>query len=196
MAKKADNTAADVPEEIELRLYEVCLLYPYPVNQKEEQDMLKEINVLFKEIKAEEVDKDVWGKRGLAYPIGGYNQGNYIILWYKIDPKKIKELDHNLSLIKGLLRHMIVKIPADYEIVKYSELYEQWEKQKLTLKYRKEKKKSERMEKLQEKVVNKAKKQAQKRKEEKAAGGQKTEVSGSELNKKLEEIISDDDLEL
>ena len=111
------------------RVYEICVLLPYPLQQKEEDQVQKEVEKLLSEAGGKQIAKDVWGRRGLAFKIGGHNDGNFIVYHYELNPENIKELGENLRLVKDLLRHMIVKPPKGYQITKYSEEYEQWKKQ-------------------------------------------------------------------
>ena len=70
------------PTSEDTRVYELCVLYPHPLSQKEEQDLLKEIEALFTEAGATQLHKDLWGRRGLAYKINVYEQGSYVLYYY------------------------------------------------------------------------------------------------------------------
>lgn len=54
-------------------------------------------------------DTDVWGKRYLAYEIGGHNEGYYILYWLKVDSTAVSEIRRQLELKQEVLRYMIVK---------------------------------------------------------------------------------------
>lgn len=184
-----DTTSEDT------RIYELCVLYPFPVTQKEEQEILKEVEAIVTEAGGQQVAVDKWGRRGLAYKIGGYEEGNYIIYHYEIDPSKIDEIDNALRITKGILRHMIVKPPKGYEIEKYSEKYEEWLKTRADEEVNKEK---EREEAIAKKVAERAKRQVKKAETEKKEvekAAPKT-VKKEELQEELEKLISDDDLDL
>ena len=102
------------------RVYELCILYGYPTPQKEEAELLKQVEALFDEAGAKIIEKDSWGKRGLAYTIGGFDQGVYVVYYLDMDPSKLKEMDSAIRIVPGLLRHIIVKPPKDYELLKFS----------------------------------------------------------------------------
>ena len=184
------------PSSEDTRVYELTVLIPYPMNQKEEATLLKDIQGLLDEAGATIIDQDIWGRRGLAYTISGYDEGNYIVYYLDMDPAKLKEFDEALRIQSGVLRHLIIKPPKGYQIVKYSEEYETWLKERESVE---DVRKREKEEALQKRVAEKAKRQAKRAAKEKAEA--KTEekaapVQTEKLEEELEKIISDDELDL
>jgi ribosomal protein S6 len=110
-----------------------------------------------------------------------------------MDPLKVKEVDVQLKIAKNVLRHLCVKPPKNYQVVKYSELFETWLKERENVD---EKKTRERQAKLEETVARKAKRQVklsdEKKKETKPAVAMNEEA----LTQKLDKLISDDSLEI
>lgn len=172
------------------RIYEFCVLFPYGLPQKEEQALVKAVEAHFNDVGAKQVTKDVWGRRGLAYPIKGQMEGNFTIYYYEMDPSKLQELDEALRITPGLLRHMIVKPPKGYEIVKFSEKFEEWKKEAAQAEDRKAKQKEED---IQRRVADKAKRQV------KRAEVQKKDDKPAEkrdITQELDKLISDDNLDI
>lgn len=181
------------PSSEDVRIYEVTILSPPNMHQKEEQQMTKEIEEVFAEAEAKFIEKDAWGKRGLAYRIGGHNEGNFIVYYFEIDPSRLREVDEALRIVPNVLRHLIVKPPKGYQIVKFSEEYEKWLKHRET---DAERRKREKEEVLQKKVAEKAKRQAKRVEEQKKdATEPATPIEEEKLTKELEKIISDDELD-
>ena len=183
------------PSSEDVRVYEVTVLYPYPLNQKEENDLLKEVDQAFAEVGATLIESDKWGRRGLAYNIKGYDEGNFIVYYYEMDPTKLQELDEALHIMSGVLRHMIVKPPKGYQVVKFSESYNTWLKERET---ESDKKEREKEEKIKKQVAERAKRQV-KRAGEKKMEAKKEEVAPVEegqISEQLDKIISDDELSL
>lgn len=50
-----------------------------------------------------------WGKKHLAYPIKGHEEGYYFFLEVDIDPINVTRLERELKLMRDLLRVMIIK---------------------------------------------------------------------------------------
>lgn len=187
------STDSEVTDnEATARIYEIAVLLPYPMGQKEQQQAVKEIENIFKEAGAREVSKDVWGQRGLAYPINGSSEGNFIIYHQEIDPSKVREIDTALRIVPGVLRHIVVTPPKGYRIVKYSESYEVWLKERESAS---EKTKREREEEIQKSIADKAKRQVKREKTAKAEAPTEV-VSKEEIGKKLDKLISDDSIEI
>jgi small subunit ribosomal protein S6 len=180
-----------IPSSDDVRVYEVAVLYQPDLDQKSEAVFLKEISGLFAEVEGKLLFQDPWSKRGLAYKIGGFREAKCVIYYYEMPPVGIRELDRQLRLLKGVLRHMIVIPPKGYEAISYEDHYQQWLK---TRESAAEVTKHKKEEHLRQTVVAQAKrttKRLETRKQE-----VKEPLKVQELEKQLEKLISDDDLKL
>lgn len=186
----ADETIA----EEGLRLYEFCILYPANLSQKEESDLLKEVEKTIEEQGGKQVAKDTWGKRGLAYKIKGHTEGCYVVYYYELDPTTLKEIDVALRITPNVLRHIVVKPPKGYQIVEYSKLYQTWLKEREDEADRKKREKEER---LAKRVADKAKRQVKRAaKKEDTKKEEKPAADKEQISQELEKLISDDDLDI
>lgn len=176
------------PSNEDARIYECAVLYPYPMNQKEESDLLKGVEEIFKEAEAKVLLKDAWGQRGLAYKVGGFEDGNFVIYYLEMDPSALKEVDTQLRILKGMLRHMIIKPPKKYVIAPMADNLQKWKEQS---RMEGEARAAAKEEKLKKQVVEKAKRATKPKKvaEEKAA------PTGT-ISEGLDKLISDKDLEI
>lgn len=182
------------PTSEDTRVYECAVLYPYPLSQKEEAEVLKEIEEIFAEADAKLIAKDAWGRRGLAYSIGGSTEGSYVIYHWEMDPSKLKEVDHALHINRRVLRHLIIKPPKGYQVTKYSEAYQEWLKTRESVE---EVRAREREEKLQAQVAEKAKRAAAKTTTKRKTDDKPKEaVTEEQLSEQLEKLISDDSLDI
>lgn len=182
------------PSSEDTRIYECCVLYPTTLSQKDEQQVVKDVEGFFSEVGAKLVEKDVWGRRGLAYPIKGLMEGKFIVYYFEMDPLKVKEVDQALRIHKSVMRHMFVKPPKKYQVLKYSAVYEEWLRTRETVDQKQER---EREEKLNEQVARKAKLQAKKVVEKKKPSmDAKPAMQDDVLTEKLEKLISDDSLDM
>lgn len=184
--------ATIAPTVEDTRVYEFCILYPYPFSQKEEQELLKGIEEVFSEAEGKLIVKDVWGRRGLAYSIGGFAEGNFAVYYIELDPLKVKEIDQALKILKGVLRYLIVKPPKNYQIVSYAEKFVQWQEDSTLEEQRKT---QEREETKLKQVVEKAKRtKAPIKKAE--APAETTPMTEEAISKEVEKLISDEDLNI
>jgi len=56
------------------------------------------------------VKTERWGKRRLAYPIRKQKEGYYVLMQIQLQPEAVRELERNLRLTEGILRHLVVRV--------------------------------------------------------------------------------------
>jgi small subunit ribosomal protein S6 len=52
---------------------------------------------------------DNWGRRRLAYPIGRYRDGVYILYRLQLPPNAAAEIERALKLTESVIRHLLVR---------------------------------------------------------------------------------------
>jgi len=52
-----------------------------------------------------------WGKRRLAYEIRKHREGNYVLVSAQAEPATMSDLDRQLTLADGVLRHKVIHLP-------------------------------------------------------------------------------------
>ncbi len=180
------------PSSEDVRVYEIAVMLQPDLDPRGESKLLSEVEGHFAEAKAVTLFKDPWTKRGLAYKIGGFDEAKFVIYYLEIDPALVRELDKQLRLTKGILRHLVVIPPKGYEAVSYENRYQDWLKNRVTLAEQKQNKREER---LKQTVTDTAKRAAKRITEQKPKEAAKPLDSGV-LSDKLDKLISDDDLKL
>jgi small subunit ribosomal protein S6 len=51
-----------------------------------------------------------WDKRKLAYEIGGFREGNYVLINFEADAKIPLELNRQMHITEDILRHRIFRL--------------------------------------------------------------------------------------
>jgi small subunit ribosomal protein S6 len=51
-----------------------------------------------------------WGRRRLAYPIGGHREGSYFIVVFEAPSQAIDELERGLNITEEVMRHLVTRI--------------------------------------------------------------------------------------
>ena len=51
-----------------------------------------------------------WGKRRLAYPIGRFAEGNYVLTQFAMKPGLGRELEAKLRISEEILRHLLIRV--------------------------------------------------------------------------------------
>ncbi len=63
------------------------------------------------------IDKtDVWGRRRLAYQIGRYKEGIYVLHVIHGSGELVKELDRRLKVTDNIVRHLIVRVDEELTV--------------------------------------------------------------------------------
>lgn len=52
---------------------------------------------------------DSWGRRRLAYPIGRFRDGVYILSRFQLPPNVAAEIERALKLTESVMRHLLVR---------------------------------------------------------------------------------------
>jgi len=52
---------------------------------------------------------DSWGRKRLAYPIGRYRDGVYVLSRFQMPPNAAAEIDRALKLTESVIRHLLVR---------------------------------------------------------------------------------------
>ena len=175
----------------DVRIYEIAIMYQPNLDQKAESTLIKNIEGLLAEAKAVVLFKDPWSKRGLAYTIKGFDEAKFVIYYVEAAPAEVRELDTQLRLEKGVMRHLIVLPPKGYEAISYESFYQDWMKNRETVAAERQRKKEE---KLKKQVTANAKR-ASKRTDVKKVAPAKP-IEAELLSSELDKLISDDDLKM
>ncbi len=101
-----------------MRYYELIYIVNSNVERKKVDQVMKDIGERLEKAGSKLINHTVWGKKKLAYPIRGNTYGTYIIAHYNGgDNEKLIEFDSWLKLSGLAIRHMIVKLDKEPEIV-------------------------------------------------------------------------------
>lgn len=56
---------------------------------------------------------DHWGKRRLAYPINGKDEGYYVLFHFQADHAATQELERVMKITDGVVRYLLVRKDED-----------------------------------------------------------------------------------
>ena len=101
-----------------MRYYELIYIVNSNVERKKVDQVMKDIGERLEKAGSKLINHTVWGKKKLAYPIKGNTYGTYIIIHYSGgNNEKLSEFDSWLKLSDLTIRHMIVKLDKEPEVV-------------------------------------------------------------------------------
>lgn len=119
MAKKVKEVARKI-EAIDKK-YELMLVLQPELLESAVEKKLKEIDKFLSENGGSVDMKDIWGKQDLAYRIGKYDQGIYVVYNITLPTTANAELDEHLRIDKDVIRHLQITLNDSYKYTKYEE---------------------------------------------------------------------------
>ena len=109
-------TAKKVSEEVlnaedrQLHNYELILIISPEVMDEALGTTIDNVNQFITEKGGAVSNVEQWGKRRLAYPIGRFAEGNYVLTQFTMKPELGKELEAKLRISEEILRHLIIRV--------------------------------------------------------------------------------------
>ena len=101
-----------------MRYYEILYIVNPNFERKKIDDTMNEIDIKLKETKSKIINHIIWGKKRLAYTMQGHKYGTYVLLHYESgDKKKLDEFDSWLKLSNLVIRHMIVRLDNEPDVL-------------------------------------------------------------------------------
>jgi small subunit ribosomal protein S6 len=110
MVAKKVSQKVSVPEDEQLRDYEMVLVISPEVNDEALDTTIDNVSQFITRRGGTVSSVDQWGKRKLAYPLGRFMEGNYVLTQLKLKPTVAKELKANLQISEEVLRHLLIKL--------------------------------------------------------------------------------------
>lgn len=93
--------------------YELMFILDSALEEEKKNAAVEKIQGIITTGGGEVSDVDVWGMRKLAYPIEKKEEGFYVVMQFKADPKLPKELNRRLRISDDVIRHLIINKDAE-----------------------------------------------------------------------------------
>jgi len=101
-----------------MRYYEILYIVNPNFERKKIDETMKEIDSRLTKTKSKIINHIIWGKKKLAYTMQGHKYGTYILVHYQGgDKDKLDEFDSWLKLSDLVIRHMIVRIEKEPDLL-------------------------------------------------------------------------------
>ncbi|CAN5853345.1 hypothetical protein BH23ACT11_BH23ACT11_24520 [soil metagenome] len=102
------------PEEAIIDRYEAMLIVIPELDEEQVESTLSRFRTVIERTGGEVTETNHWGRRKLAYEIDNRADGFYSIMHFTAGERTFVELKRILRVSDDVLRHLIVKLPADY----------------------------------------------------------------------------------
>lgn len=119
MAKKKKETAR-VVEAVDKK-YELMLVLQPELLQSAVEKKLRDFDKFLEENGGTVEMKDIWGKQKLAYKIGQFNAGIYVVYNLTLPTTFNTELDEHMRIDKDIIRFLQLSLKDGYEYAKFEE---------------------------------------------------------------------------
>lgn len=90
--------------------YEVLFLLDPNKSSADWDGSLRHCNGIIEKAGGEIIDSRPWGEPKLAYPIGKFRKGTYLLAYFRSDPNAIAEMERQCRLSELIIRHLFLKL--------------------------------------------------------------------------------------
>ncbi|MGC2192358.1 MAG: 30S ribosomal protein S6 [Candidatus Dormiibacterota bacterium] len=89
------------------REYELFYIVRPDIDEDQARTAMDEVASLIAGHGGEMTKSSLWGRRRLAYPIAGFNDGYYALKELTLPAEKVRELERQLRLDERVIRHLV-----------------------------------------------------------------------------------------
>ena len=99
------------------RQYELVYLLPPETTEQQSGELHEQIASIVSRLNGQIEKTENWGRRKLAYEIGHFKEGVYVLEVINGSGELMKELDRRLKVIDEVIRHLIVRVDEEKKVV-------------------------------------------------------------------------------
>jgi small subunit ribosomal protein S6 len=100
-----------------VRQYELVYILPPETTEQQATELHDQVAAVVTRMNGQIERTENWGRRKLAYEIGKFREGVYVLTVINGDGELMKELDRRLKVIDQVFRHMIVRVDEEKKVV-------------------------------------------------------------------------------
>jgi len=100
-----------------VRQYELVYILPPETTEQQATELHDQVGAVVSRMHGQIEKTENWGRRRLAYEIGKFKEGVYVLEVINGDGELMKELDRRLKVIDQVIRHMIVRVDEEKKVV-------------------------------------------------------------------------------
>lgn len=108
-----------------LKKYELMVILSGQMAEGDFAKELDEIRKLLQENTSGIAQELSWGRRELSYRLKRQTQGYYVVFTFTAGPSALKELTTTIKLNQNILRHLLITVPNDHQLINYDTLPEE-----------------------------------------------------------------------
>jgi small subunit ribosomal protein S6 len=112
------------------RQYELVYLVSPQASEQEVTDLHAQVEATVARFGAQLAKTENWGRRKLAYEIGGHKEGTYVLEVIDGGGEVMKEIDRRLKVNEQVLRHLVVRVDEELRAAEQTRTRRQAEAQR------------------------------------------------------------------
>ena len=99
------------------RQYELVYILPPETTEQQAAELHEQIATIVTRLHGHIEKTENWGRRKLAYEIGHYKEGFYVLEVINGTGDLMKEIDRRLKVLDQVFRHMVVRVDEEKKVV-------------------------------------------------------------------------------
>ena len=99
------------------RQYDLVYILPPDATEQQVTELHQQIEAVVSRMNGHIEKTENWGRRRLAYEIGRYKEGVYVLDVINGSGDLMKELDRRLRVLDQVIRHMVVRVDEEKKVI-------------------------------------------------------------------------------
>jgi small subunit ribosomal protein S6 len=116
------------------RQYELVYLLPPETTEQQAGELHEQIAAVVSRLHGQIEKTENWGRRKLAYEIGHFKEGVYVLEVINGSGELMKEIDRRLRVLDQVIRHLIVRVDQEKKVVERTRTKRQSESERRRVK--------------------------------------------------------------
>jgi len=116
------------------RQYELVYILPPETTEQQATDLHEQVAGIVSRLNGTIEKTENWGRRKLAYEIGHFKEGVYVLELINGSGELMKEVDRRLKVIDEVVRHLIVRVDEEKKVVERTRTKRQSESERRRVK--------------------------------------------------------------
>jgi small subunit ribosomal protein S6 len=117
-----------------IRQYELVYILPPDTTEQQATELHDQVAAVVTRMNGAIEKTENWGRRKLAYEIGHFKEGVYVLEVINGGGELMKELDRRLKVMDQVARHMIVRVDEEKNVVERTRTKRQTESERRRVK--------------------------------------------------------------
>ena len=117
-----------------VRQYELVYILPPDTTEEQVAELHQQVEAVVSRMNGQIERMENWGRRRLAYEIAHQKEGVYVLEVINGSGELMKELDRRLRVMDQVMRHMVVRVDEEKQVVERTRTKRQTESERRRVK--------------------------------------------------------------